>query len=187
MHCSTSLEAERRRSKGWQGRCLLRAGREKLWAPPLAPGAFRAPFGVLGLEVRQPRLCLHLHGPSPRVHVCILTSPFYKDSHAGQGACLLQLPNPICINPRFTRWLHSGVLEVRASACEFGGDRNNLTPNSWLFHKGPLTAEFPSSWEITPVSSLCRKELGDQGDLPSADGSPLTPRVVTVPSEFESI
>ena len=52
---------------------------------------------------------------------------------------------------------------------------------------GPLTAEFQSSWETTLVSSLCRKELGGQGDLPSADGSPLTPRAVTVPSEFEYI
>lgn len=59
MHRPTSLEAETRRSKGWQGRCLLTAGREKLLqSPPLASGAFWALFGVLGLEMH---LCLHLH------------------------------------------------------------------------------------------------------------------------------
>ena len=134
--------------------------------------------------------------PSPCAHVCILTSPFYKDSHAGCGAFLPQsdliVANSIRNNPRSAHWSHSGVLEVRASACEFEGDRNNLTQNSWLFLKegavlGPLTAEFQSSWETTPVSSLCRKELGGKGSLPSADGSPPTPRAVTVPSELEYI
>lgn len=55
-HRPTSLEAETRRSKGWQYHCLLAAGREKLLqAPPLA---FWALFGVLGLEMHP---CLHLH------------------------------------------------------------------------------------------------------------------------------
>lgn len=55
------------------------SGEGLLQAPPLA---FWALFGVLGLEMHP---CLHLHAAFSRVHVCILTSPFYKDSHTGWG------------------------------------------------------------------------------------------------------